>query len=552
MKSILSFILLAFFNISLVYGQNTIGLLSYDPSQAHDGYNLLYPNNQSNVYLLNNCGEIVHRWDDDANFRPGNVAFILENGNLVKTKRNNVVAGDAIWGGGGGESVEIKDWDNNLLWSFSLNDATARLHHDIKVMPNGNILMIAWESKTADEAIQAGRDDTTLDQNVFWPDFIFEINPETDEIVWEWHVWDHLIQDFDSTKDNFGVVADNPGLININYDTDGAPDWNHCNSIDYLPERDQVLLSVPFFNEVWIIDHSTSTEEAAGHVGGLSGKGGDLLFRWGNPAAYDQGTVADQQLFNNHDAHWVEDFVSPAHPHYNKIAVFNNMVGIDFSTANVLAPDWDMYSWSYGESNNTFSPDDFDVVLDHPTPTELFSTGLSSLQLLPNGNTLICSGRFGYTFELTPDDQVVWEYKTPFMGPNIATQGDELTVNNNLTFQFKRFPINYEGFAGRDLTPDGFIELEPNEGFCDQILPTTNVMNNYSLEIYPNPANTYLTIEWTGGMYNDFKIFDLLGRQITAFTESGGRKYLDISDWNEGVYFIEIGGIEVRKLVVNR
>ncbi len=552
MKNLLFLIPIVLWNLQSIFAQNTVGLLSFDPSQAYDGYNLLYPHNQPAVFLLNNCGEVVHRWDDEANFRPGNTSYIRSDGTLVKAKRDVTVTDDAIWAGGGGETVEIRDWNNNLMWSYTLNDEQGRLHHDIEPMPNGNILMIAWESKTKEEAIQAGRDPLTLDTDVFWPDYIFEINPMNNEIVWEWYTWDHLIQDFDSTKDNFGVVAENPGLININFDNNGLADWMHSNAIDYSPERDQILLSVPFFNEVWIIDHSTSTAEAAGHVGGLAGKGGDIIYRWGNPAAYDQGTLADQKLFNNHDAHWVEDFVSQAHPHYNKIAVFNNQVGADFSTANVIAPSWDMYDWGYGLSNNVFLPQDFDVIYDHPTPTDLFSTGLSSVQLLPNGNTLICSGRFGYTFELTPDDQVVWEYKTPFMGPNIAIQGDTLTINNNLTFRMRRFPINYTGFAGKDLTPDGYIELEPNLGFCDQILPTSDIMEEYFLEVFPNPANTFLTIEWIGGMYADVQIFDMMGRQVTSFTETGGRKYLDISTWEEGIYFIEIGGIETRKLVVSR
>ena len=546
---ILSFVL---FSSNFLFGQNTVGLLSFDPSQSYDGYNLLYPHNQPTVFIINHCGEIVHRWDDEDNFRPGNTSYIRTDGTLVKTKRDMLVTDDAIWAGGGGETVEIRDWNNNLMWSYTLNDDLRRLHHDIEPMPNGNILMIAWELKTKAEAIQAGRDSTTLDTDELWPDYILEINPMNNDIVWEWHAWDHLIQDFDSTKDNFGVVADQPGLININYDNNGVADWLHCNSIDYLQERDQILLSVPFFNEVWVIDHSTTTEEAAGHTGGIAGKGGDLIYRWGNPAAYDQGTVDDQKLFNNHDAHWVEDFVSAAHPHFNKIAVFNNQVGADFSTANVVAPSWDMYDWAYGQTNNVYAPTDFDVIWDHPTPTSLYSTGLSSVQLLPNGNTLICSGRFGYTFELTPDDQIVWEYKTPLMGPNVATQGDTLVVNNNLTFQMKRFPINFDGFSGKDLTPQGYIELEPNVGFCDQILPTSDIMDEYFLEIYPNPANTFLTLEWIGGIYADVQIYDMVGRHITSFTETGGRKYLDISQWDEGVYFIEIGGIETRKLVISR
>lgn len=44
------------------------------------------------------------------------------------------------------------------------------------------------------------------------------------------------------TKANFGVVADNPGLIDINHG--GAPtDWTHMNGIDYNGALDQIIVS---------------------------------------------------------------------------------------------------------------------------------------------------------------------------------------------------------------------------------------------------------------------------------------------------------------------
>src|SRR5207248_6947015 len=97
-------------------------------------------------------------------------------------------------------------------------------------------------------------------------------------------------------------------------------DWLHVNSVAYNAELDQIMLSVFEFSEVWVIDHGTKTAEAAGHEGGKSGKGGDLLYRWGNPRAYRAGTVKDQKLFGQHNAQWIAKGL----PGEGHVLIFNN------------------------------------------------------------------------------------------------------------------------------------------------------------------------------------------------------------------------------------
>ncbi len=553
----LLFIFLAFLGLGNLCAQdNTVGLISYNPSKAMDGYNLFYPHRQPNTYLVDNCGQIVHQWLGDEGTVPGNMAYLREDGTLIKTTRPGSVTGDAIWAGGGGATIEIRDWENNLAWSYTKNDASARLHHDIAIKENGNILAIVWEYKDIDACIQAGRDTSTLSQGAMWPDKIIELDPRlnsTEPIVWEWNVWDHLIQDFDPTKDNFGVVADHPERININYDdNDGKADWMHSNAIDYNEERGQIILSVPTFHEVWVIDNTTTTEQAAGSNGGFGNSGGDLNYRFGNPAAHNNGTADDQLLFYQHDIKYIDDFLSPSHPHFGKFSVFNNRVGSDFSTANIFDANWDMYKWSYVKEDKQWGPDEFDETIQHPVASNMWSTGLSSFQILPNGNYLICVGRFGYTFELTPDNEIVWEYITPLNGGGEpATQGDSLEINNNLTFRVTRIPSDYEAFDGKDLSGGAYIELEPNTTFCDQILSTESTPMYYDLKVYPNPANDWLTLECNTGKSVNITIYDLLGRPIETFEVMGGRKYVDISNWDTGIYLVEINKREMRKLIVH-
>ena len=112
-------------------------------------------------------------------------------------------------------------------------------------------------------------------------------------------------RDFDSTKLDYGILSDFPERVNINLVSNGPfNDWIHINSIDYNAELDQILLSARNANEIWIIDHSTTTAEAASHSGGNAGKGGDLLYRWGNPQIYGRGTENDRIYYRQHDATW--------------------------------------------------------------------------------------------------------------------------------------------------------------------------------------------------------------------------------------------------------
>ncbi len=532
------------------YNQNTVGLIYINADATQSGFNLLYPHNQSNVYLLNACGEIVHQWEGDPDTRPGNAVYLLEDGRLVKTLRPASVVDDPIWAGGGGATIEIRDWDNNLEWSYTLNNDTARLHHDIEIIENGNnlsILAIAWEKKDLAEVIAAGRDTSVLQDDELWPDYIFEIDPTTDEILWEWHAWDHLIQDRDSTLANFGSKASNPGRIDINYDFDGTgdPDWMHSNAIDYDPRWRQIILSVPNFHEVWIIDHTTTTAEAATNRGGLGNKGGNLMFRWGNPQAYQRGDASDQKLFYQHDAQIIQDFISPTDPLYRSYLVFNNRVSSTFSTVNTFRPTFIEYGWEFQLNPEGFAPSDFSSTITHPVDSSLlFSTILSGAQYLPNSNFLICVGRFGYTFELNPDNEIVWEYVTPLRGGQRVNQGDALSINDNLTFRMVRFPKDYPAFTDRDLSPIGTIENNPTNFPCDLTTSIANLENLDPVLLFPNPASDQVNLS----LPTDFNpirmgLYDISGKALIPnlnWQQQGEQVQIDISRVASGLYLLRI------------
>ncbi|MDA0939447.1 MAG: aryl-sulfate sulfotransferase [Bacteroidetes bacterium] len=446
----------------VLHSQNTIGVTEFQPDLVDEGYTLIYPHNQPNVYLLDLCGEVVHSWSNADTLRPGNVAYLQENGDIVMTYRPQVFSSDPLWAGGGGATVERRTWDNDVLWSYTLNDSTGRLHHDIEVKPDGNVFAIAWEHFSPEEAIQAGRDSALVPEDGLWSEMVVELSPDGNggaNIVWEWHAWDHLVQNLDPSKDNFGVVSENPNKIDVNYGTASAQpsDWLHINAIDYNPYFEHLLLSVPTFDELWIVDYDNFTP-------------GQLLWRWGNPEAYDMGTEEDKQLFYQHDCHWVYDHVTLNNPDFGKIAVFNNRVpsanGGSHSAVHLLNPSYTDYDNNFATdfNNGTFLPADFDW--SYVAPDSIYTSGLSSFQRLENGNSLICYGRWGDTREITSDGELAWRYKTPLVNAggfaSPVSQGTEPSINQNMTFRAHRYPSDFPAFQSVMLEPQGVLELNPN------------------------------------------------------------------------------------------
>ena len=278
--------------------QNTVGTIAVT-NDVYDGYTLF--SSFKKTFLINNCGQVVNEWTSD--FPPGNAVYLLPNGNLLRAGRENDKS-DIIFGGQGG-IVELYNWEGVRIWSYSFNSNQERQHHDVYPMPNGNILVLIAESWSKQQAIEHGRDPSKITEERLYNEKIIEVKPigsNQFDLVWEWNINDHLIQDFDNTKFNFGDVSKAPEKLDINFlnDGNGSANWLHINSIQYNEARDQIVLSSRNLSEIYIIDHSTTTAEATTSSGGNSNKGGDFLYRWGNPQAYKQGGEEDQKLFGQH------------------------------------------------------------------------------------------------------------------------------------------------------------------------------------------------------------------------------------------------------------
>jgi hypothetical protein len=374
----------------------------YEPSlMSLDGQILYAPMFSTSTYLRDGTGSLNHTWS--SSYYPGVMVRWLGEGKILRTIRVGVGPG----GGGAGGGVQIVDWDGTVEWDYRYNSNGVLSHHDVRMLPNGDVLLIAWETKSRTECINAGRNPSHVTTQGLMPDHIIEVKPTgptSGDIVWEWHVWDHLIQDYDASKANYGVVADHPELADINYVQSSDQDLMHTNSIDYNAKFDQIVISVRYYNEVWVIDHSTTTEEAASHSGGNSGKGGDLLYRWGNPQAYDRGTSGDRKLYEQHDTQWVDDGL----PGAGDILIFNNGVNRGYSTVDEIVPPVDANGDYYLAQGAAYGPAT-QTWIYNPSPA-FYASHLSGADRLPNGDTLICNGESGKIWEVTPEKTTVWQW----------------------------------------------------------------------------------------------------------------------------------------------
>ncbi len=531
MTKILFSIVVIIFSIICLAQEPTIGLLHHDIN-ASKGYTLFTPEKSTSVFLINNCGELVNQWEFSET--PGATCYFLENGNLLRV---------------GKDSIEIRDWDSNQIWSYATTDNGIAAHHDIHPLPNGNVLCVASDIYTNTDIAEEGRDPNNTDAT-FKLDRIIELQPVGEHdahIVWEWKFIDHMIQDFDDTKDNFGVVEDYPELLDLNFENGQTKDWTHVNGIEYNEELDQILLTARHLSEIYIIDHSTTTLEASGHTGGNSGNGGDFIWRWGNPQVYRQGDSNDRKLTWPHDAKWVKS----GYLDEGKISIFNNNFDGtgDESFVHLILPEVDGYN--YITSENKFLPLDYDWSWSGQIlGGTMFAQLKSGAHSLPNGNFIICQYSSCIISEITKSGELLWAYKNP-IGEIVFNQFQIPSFPDVGIFRGEKYPLDYAGFDGKDLSPMGILEnTNANSAACTSVdiestamlvkpMILNNIISNSQIEF-----TTYFTADLIRIIGIDSKI------HLTKSNFEGQLLHVNLK---KGIYLVQIingKSIKTEKFIV--
>jgi len=456
-------------------------LTYWDQAKTHNGYTLFAPSGGETTYLIDMAGNVVHTWP-----KFGSWAELLPNGNILST------------------GITETDWDGNLVWEYRGENIAnlERVHHDKVRIFNQQLgiettLIIAEIKVFYDEAVANGSDpDNNISEDVpATVDEILEIDRDGN-IVWRWFQWDHIIQNYDATKLNFGDPAapENWGRldVNVNYNTSQglSDDWNHFNGMDYNPTLDQIVLSSRHHSEFVIIDHSLSTEEAATRAG-------DYLYRWGNPWNYGQGDQptynpvvnGHQQLYGQHDIQWIDEGL----PGAGNFLVFSNGNFGPFGTAHSTIFEINPYDGPMADGvyiqqhdagyTDTGSNADglqsnqvvwkFNSVMYHRFAKGFFSNHGSQCNRLSNGNTYVISQEQGHMFEVTYGDpennvlpEVVWEYTVPILNDDSIVKVVQVGQRNET--RARRIEPDHPGLAGKDLSVMGPITEMSVEGAMDK------------------------------------------------------------------------------------
>lgn len=508
----------------------TVGVTKYKDDNS-EGYLLFSPMNSKKTYLMDKCGKVVHQWT--STYFPGLSVSLFPDGSLLRC--GTIL--NPLFGPGAGGVLEKYDWNGNLTWHIQITDSLQCLHHDAKILPNGNILAIIWVKKSPSELVAKGRNISQANFPI-WSERIVEFEPigtDSFDIVWEWNAWDHLVQNFDNGKPGFGQPDQHPELFDINYfeTPKNGQDWFHMNSIDYNAARDEIVLTSHSLCEFYVIDHSTNLFQAAGHSGGNRGKGGDVLYRWGNSQTYGRGADTSKKLFLPHHAHWIKNGFDDA----GNIMVFNNgngRPGGNFSTVEVIKPPIDVNGNYTIASGKPFAPAQQKIAYLAPKPSDFYAMNVSGAFSQEDGHILISSGPNGRIFEIDNNDSIVWEYRNPVSVSGIFQQGQN-PVNNPL-FRAEFYTKDFAGFNGKTLTPASEIEGNPtNPPLCESQHTNKIVSPELPDMVYPIPASDKLFLPSTLSGNSD--IFELSGKHLLHFE---GTNVLHIGTLHSGTYILTV------------
>jgi hypothetical protein len=517
----------------------------WDAANAYNGYTLF--GSAGSTYLIDMEGHVINTWKIGTNPR------FTDNGTLL----------DAVGGNPSNQnSWKELDWKGNTVWQYTESRSGYYPHHDfVKIfnpkLNDSTFMYIANRDITSAQCLEAGCDPAN-NYTGAQMDAVVEVD-RSGNVIWEWWFFNHVVQDILPAKSTYGVVKDNPGKIDLNIRGNAVKsDWLHCNSMDYNQDLDLVVIN-SVHGEFYVVDHGNTfiPGKPDSSITLAASSKGDFLYRFGDPAKYDQGdppsvldnwekaTAGHKQMGGAHNIQWIK----PGLPGAGNFLVFNNGQNLVELTLQSYIFEINPYLNSSGTNTGKFvnpptagynivnSPDrnlmkekknvSKQIVWKYSSKnnTSFFSTIGSGTQRLPNGNTFVCSMNDGHFFEVSPaDTAIVWEYINPVTRDGKKKIKADNYPTYNAAFRAYRYSADHPALKNQDLTagetitgfdpeylvPGDITSIDPSTGY---LKPADLMASNY-----PNPfsSSTNIGFDLENSKKVSVVVFDLSGKQVKS------------------------------------
>ena len=396
------------------------GATVYDSEKCQNGYTVLSIAPMG-IIMLDMNGRVVRRWKDMF----GLPARVLPGGHMIASKASR----PAENGYQDQEDLTMVDMDGNVEWTFNhnqlINDPDgerwmARQHHDYQITGNpvGYWAPGQDPDPNFDKMLVLTHNDVKkpkISPQSLLDDRLIEIDRDGN-ILWEWSVIDHFNQ-FGFTEEQKNAMFRSPNVQHAG--PEGQGDLFHCNCASYVgPNKwyeagdmrfkpENIIMDSRECNIMWIVDHES----------------GDIVWQVGP----DFTKTPELRLFGT--------IVGPHHTHMipkglpgeGHVMVYDNGGWAGYGAPNQFSKTGGKVTRRDYSRVIEFDPTTLEIVWEckgekegmtvdggfNPKASDFYSPLTSDAQRLPNGNTLICEGVSCILREVTPENQIVWEYVVP-------------------------------------------------------------------------------------------------------------------------------------------
>jgi len=321
----------------------------YDPSRAYNGYTYFQTYDLNNGYFcVDMNGQVLwQRKNSLAVVGHGAGLDVAHDGNVLVLPLDN--------------PTMINPVANKIVWAW--NKTPPLSHHSIIMTPRGSVMFLELDLDIPVES-------PPWDDCSVFGDVIKEVDIQTHEVLWEWHLH-HYVDPVEHHNEDLCTLGE--GLT--------RGDWSHSNTVKYYEDYwfngqnfDVVLLNARNLSTFYMIDYATS----------------EILWSCGQHGTFGRREPPEEPLFSyQHEVDMLPN---------GNVIMFDNgnervpqvSRALEISVDPVAGTVEEVWSWT--EPNEIM----FDLFMGDATR-------------LPNGNTLLTNVLQGRLIEVTPDGEKVWQ-----------------------------------------------------------------------------------------------------------------------------------------------